>query len=206
MLPASFFKWELMGFFPRLPLLITGYYYYPHISSLFSVCYLDIFDRVYVKDIFGLNKLHIVDLESFLWLPSRTQIHCTIVSHREYRIQNPGLFLSVWHMAPRWAIWNIHSHCWPPPQPPHDERNHNTLKMDGYEIILEFCQNPSAFWVLKIILMFNARRATENTAISLCKNKTCCSLLRQRKKRRVIWNQMFFFFFSPLPIWLELNI
>lgn len=55
-----------MDFFPRLSLLITGYYYYPHISSLFSVWYLEIFDRVCVKDIFGLNKLHIVDLEPFL--------------------------------------------------------------------------------------------------------------------------------------------
>lgn len=35
-----------MDFFPRLSLLIIGYYYYPHISSLFSVWYLDIFDSV----------------------------------------------------------------------------------------------------------------------------------------------------------------
>lgn len=55
-----------MCFFPRLTLFITGYYYYAHIPNLSSLQYLDIVDRVYVKEIFGLNKFYIVDLESVL--------------------------------------------------------------------------------------------------------------------------------------------
>lgn len=52
-------------------MFIKGYHYYSHISNLFSSWYLDIFGRVYVKEVFALNKLHIIDLESVLRQPSR---------------------------------------------------------------------------------------------------------------------------------------
>lgn len=53
-------------FSPRFTLLITGNYYYIHIPNLSSLWHLDIIDRVYVKEIFDLNKIYIINLESVL--------------------------------------------------------------------------------------------------------------------------------------------
>lgn len=116
-----------------------------------------------MKEIFGLNKFYIVALVSVLrQLPRMTNsLHNSLAQ----RVQNPGVFLSVWHVAPHRAS---------------DAAKGNTalFHMQGYETILELCQNLSAFRILKMILVFNARRTTKCTAIFLHTSKMYCSCLR----------------------------
>ena len=66
MLSITFLNEKLRYFSPQTYPDFTGYFYDAHIPNLSSLWYSDMSDRVYVKEIFGLNTYYIVDLESVL--------------------------------------------------------------------------------------------------------------------------------------------
>ena len=107
-------------FSPRLTLLITGYYYYAHIPNLSSLWSLDIFDRVYVKELFGLNKFYTVDLQFYDSHPE-LQIHRIIVFHREYRILEFSSLFDILNLAEPFE------YPFPLLSPRHDERYNSTV-------------------------------------------------------------------------------
>lgn len=143
---------------------------------------------MYVKEIFGLNKFYIVDLESLLWQPCRTP-NPSFYSFMS-RIQNSGIFFfDTSHLA---GPFEHHSYSWALPVP-----SLGLLPMHGYEMILELCQT-TAFWILKIILMFIARFTTKYTAISLHTTKHIIHtwdyvIVCKQRKKRCHMKQIFFF-------------